>query len=143
MQFPADARGSLATWLQRCSAPAHGTATGLRQKDHVTHSMRRTKAVMIYRITRKLRAVQILLGHTKIEDTVRYLGVDGLAECTEIGPSRRLSGVARWPLFCRPKAPNSVTAGLRDGTDSKSVDSPSLRWFRRIDVGSTTASASG
>ena len=38
--------------------------------------MRRTKAAMIYRTTGNLRAVQILLGHSKIENTVRYLGVD-------------------------------------------------------------------
>ena len=38
--------------------------------------MRRTKASIIYKATGNLRAVQILLGHTKIENTVRYLGVD-------------------------------------------------------------------
>lgn len=38
--------------------------------------MRRTKAALIYKQTGNLRAVQILLGHTKIESTVRYLGVD-------------------------------------------------------------------
>ena len=41
-----------------------------------THSLRRTKAVLIYRRTGNLRAVQILLGHTKIESTVRYLGIE-------------------------------------------------------------------
>ncbi len=41
-----------------------------------THSMRRTKAAQIYRKTRNLRAVQLLLGHTKIESTVRYLGIE-------------------------------------------------------------------
>ncbi len=41
-----------------------------------THSIRRTKATLIYRRTGNLRAVQILLGHTKIESTVRYLGVE-------------------------------------------------------------------
>jgi len=41
-----------------------------------THSIRRTKATLIYRKTRNLRAVQILLGHTKIESTVRYLGIE-------------------------------------------------------------------
>ena len=65
------------------------TAIGLRREDYGTHSMRRTKAAMIYRATGNLRAVQILLGHTKIENTVRYLGVDiedalMLAERTEI-----------------------------------------------------------
>jgi integrase len=41
-----------------------------------THSMRRTKVALIYKKTGNLRAVQILLGHTKLESTVRYLGVD-------------------------------------------------------------------
>jgi integrase len=41
-----------------------------------THSLRRTKAVLIYRRTGNLRAVQLLLGHTKIESTVRYLGIE-------------------------------------------------------------------
>jgi len=41
-----------------------------------THSMRRTKVAQIYRKTGNLRAVQILLGHTKLESTVRYLGIE-------------------------------------------------------------------
>jgi len=41
-----------------------------------THSMRRTKVVQIYRKTCNLRAVQLLLGHTKLETTVRYLGIE-------------------------------------------------------------------
>jgi len=41
-----------------------------------THSTRRTKAAQIYRKTGNLRAVQLLLGHTKIESTVRYLGIE-------------------------------------------------------------------
>ena len=62
---------------------------GLRREDYGTHSLRRTKAAMIYKQTGNLRAVQSLLGHTKIESTVRYLGVDvedalTLAERTEI-----------------------------------------------------------
>ena len=52
------------------------TAVGLRCEDYGTHSLRRTKASIIYKATGNLRAVQILLGHTKIENTVRYLGVD-------------------------------------------------------------------
>jgi len=65
------------------------TGIGLRREDFGTHSLRRTKASIIYKATGNLRAVQILLGHTKIEDTVRYLGVDvedalALAEGTEI-----------------------------------------------------------
>jgi integrase len=41
-----------------------------------THSLRRTKATLIYRRTGNLRAVQLLLGHRKIESTVRYLGIE-------------------------------------------------------------------
>jgi integrase len=41
-----------------------------------THSIRWTKATLIYRRTGKLRAIQLLLGHTKVESTVRYLGVE-------------------------------------------------------------------
>src|SRR5437764_2475017 len=49
---------------------------GLDAAAYGTHSMRRTKATMIYRRTRNLRAVQLLLGHTKLESTVRYLGIE-------------------------------------------------------------------
>lgn len=114
-EISADARGSVAAWLQRRGGTADNyvfpsrldhslpmstqqyarlvdewvTAIGLRREDYGTHSMRRTKAAKIYRATGNLRAVQILLGHTKIENTVRYLGVDVedaliLAERTEI-----------------------------------------------------------
>ena len=62
---------------------------GLRKEDYGTHSLRRTKAALIYKQTGNLRAVQILLGHSKIETTVRYLGVEvedalTLAEATEV-----------------------------------------------------------
>jgi hypothetical protein len=65
------------------------TGIGLRQDDYGTHSLRRTKASIIYKQTGNLRAVQILLGHTKIESTVRYLEVDiedalALSEGTEV-----------------------------------------------------------
>jgi site-specific recombinase XerC len=58
-------------------------------EDYGTHSLRRTKASIIYKATGNLRAVQLLLGHTKIERAVRYLGVDvedplTLAEHTEV-----------------------------------------------------------
>ena len=49
---------------------------GLVPKLFSTHSLRRTKATLIYRRTGNLRAVQLLLGHTKIESTVRYLGIE-------------------------------------------------------------------
>jgi len=52
--------------------------TGIGLDPHVfgTHSLRRTKATLIYRRTGTLRAVQLLLGHTKIDSTVRYLGIE-------------------------------------------------------------------
>lgn len=49
---------------------------GLDPAAYGTHTMRRTKATLIYRRTRNLRAVQLLLGHTKLESTVRYLGIE-------------------------------------------------------------------
>jgi len=109
------ARGSMLAWLERrggsvdefvfpsrLDATAHistrqyarlvdewVTGIELRAEDYGTHSLRRTKASIIYKQTGNLRAVQILLGHTKIESTVRYLGVDvedalALSEKTEV-----------------------------------------------------------
>jgi len=60
---------------------------GLDPKPFGTHSLRRTKATLIYRRTGNLRAVQLLLGHTKIESTVRYLGIevdDALATAEQV-----------------------------------------------------------
>jgi integrase len=62
---------------------------GLQPEEYGTHSLRRTKASITYKAAGNLRAVQILLGHAKIESTVRYLGVDvadalELSERTEI-----------------------------------------------------------
>jgi integrase len=51
-------------------------SVGLDPRLFGTHSLRRTKATLIYRRTGNLRAVQLLLGHTKIESTVRYLGIE-------------------------------------------------------------------
>ena len=58
---------------------------GLEPAHYGTHSLRRTKATLIYRRTKSLRAVQLLLGHTKLENTVRYPGieVDDALEMTE------------------------------------------------------------
>lgn len=49
---------------------------GLDQYAYGTHTMRRTKATLIYRRTKNIRAVQLLLGHNKLESTVRYLGIE-------------------------------------------------------------------
>jgi integrase len=64
-------------------------SVGLDPCAYGTHTMRRTKATLIYRRTKNLRAVQLLLGHTKLESTVRYLGIEvddalQIAEQTEI-----------------------------------------------------------
>lgn len=65
------------------------TDIGLDSNSYGTHSLRRTKPTLIYKRTKNLRAVQLLLGHTKLESTVRYLGIEvddalELAEQTEI-----------------------------------------------------------
>lgn len=52
------------------------TSIGLDAHNYGTHSLRRTKAALIYKKTGNLRAVQLLLGHTKLESTVRYLGIE-------------------------------------------------------------------
>ena len=52
------------------------SSIGLDPSGYGTHSLRRTKASLIYRKTGNLRAVQLLLGHTKVDSTVRYLGVE-------------------------------------------------------------------
>ena len=62
---------------------------GLDDTAYGTHTMRRTKASLIYRRTKNLRAVQLLRGHTKLESTVRYLGIEvddalEMAEQTEV-----------------------------------------------------------
>jgi len=62
---------------------------GVDASAYGTHSIRRTKASLIYRRTKNLRAVQLLLGHTKLESTVRYLGIEvddalEMAEQTEV-----------------------------------------------------------
>ena len=65
------------------------TSIGLEASAYGTHSMRRTKVTQIYTKTGNLRAVQLLLGHTKMDSTVRYLGVEledalAIAEAIEI-----------------------------------------------------------
>ncbi len=64
-------------------------AIGLDRAAYGTHSLRRTKASLVYRRTQNLRAVQLLRGHTKLESTVRYLGIEvddalEIAEQTEV-----------------------------------------------------------
>ena len=73
---------------RRCSSPFISTRQyawivnswvkdiGLDPAEYGTHSMRRTKATLIYQKTKNLRVVQLLLGHNKLESTVRYLGIE-------------------------------------------------------------------
>ncbi|MEA1618601.1 tyrosine-type recombinase/integrase [Erythrobacter sp. T5W1-R] len=89
--FPSrvDRNGHLSTRQYARLVDEWVSGIGLMRSEYGTHSLRRTKASIIYRATGNLRAVQILLGHSKIEHTVRYLGIDvegalTLAESTEI-----------------------------------------------------------
>jgi integrase len=108
-------RDALLAWIQQAGLPSDGFLfpSRIHESDHLstrqyarivdswveeiglnpinygTHTMRRTKASLIYRRTKNLRAVQLLLGHTKLESTVRYLGIEiddalELAEQTEV-----------------------------------------------------------
>jgi site-specific recombinase XerD len=86
---PVNPDGHLGTRQDARLVDAWITAIGLRPEDYGTHSLRRTKPSIIHKRTGNLRTGQMLLGHTKIETTVRYLGVDmedalSLAEATEI-----------------------------------------------------------
>ena len=89
--FPSRLRGSphLATRQYARIVEIWVKEIGLDPSAYGTHTMRRTKASMIYRRTKNLRAVQLLLGHSKLENTVRYLGIEvddalEMAEQTEI-----------------------------------------------------------
>jgi integrase len=76
---------------------------GLDRADYGTHSMRRTKATLIYRRTKNLRAVQLLLGHSKLESTVRYLGIevdDALEISEQTGNLRKPKATASAVVWC-------------------------------------------
>ena len=89
--FPSRIKGSphLSTRQYAKVVDAWIASIGLDPTEYGTHTMRRTKATLIYRRTKNLRAVQLLLGHTKLESTVRYLGIEvddalEIAEQTEV-----------------------------------------------------------
>jgi integrase-like protein len=82
-------------------------AIGLDPAAYGTHTMRRTKATLIYRRTKNLRAVQLLLGHTKLESTVRYLGIE-VDDALEIAVGARAGVSLR---FLTP-VPGSVRTSL-------------------------------
>ena len=71
-----DSRRSLTTRQYARLVSTWIASIGLDPLKFGTHSLRRTKATLIYRRTGNLRAVQLLLGHAKIESTVRYLGIE-------------------------------------------------------------------
>ena len=83
--FPAGAgRGAhLSTRQYSRLVKSWASEIGLDSNNYGTHSLRRTKATLIYRKTKNLRAIQLLLGHTKLESTIRYLGVE-LEDALEI-----------------------------------------------------------
>jgi hypothetical protein len=74
----------------------HGLGVGLDPAAYGTHTLRRTRTSLIYRRTKNLRAVQILLGQSKLESTVRYLGIEvddalEMAEQTRVWSCTRVS----------------------------------------------------
>jgi site-specific recombinase XerC len=88
--FPSRLHASPHLGARQYARILHGWVTdiGLDTTAYGTHSMRRSKASMIYKKTKNLRAVQILLGHSKLESTVRYLGIeidDALALAEQLG----------------------------------------------------------
>ena len=76
--FPSHRQGQRHVSTRQYARMVHAwvESAGLDSSAYGTHSMRRTKAAQIYRKTGNLRAVQLLLGHTKLESTVRYLGIE-------------------------------------------------------------------
>ena len=76
--FPSRLRNSLHLSLRQYARVVESwvSSIGLDPTTYGTHSMRRTKATLIYRRTKNLRAVQLLLGHTNLDSTVRYLGIE-------------------------------------------------------------------
>jgi integrase len=76
--FPSRIHESLHIGTRQYARILHGwiEGIGLDPTAYGTHSMRRSKASLIYKKTKNIRAVQILLGHTKLESTVRYLGIE-------------------------------------------------------------------
>jgi len=89
--FPSRLRGSAHLSTRQYARIVQGWVReiGLDPAAYGTHTLRRTKASLIYRRTKNLRAVQLLLGHSKLESTVRYLGIEvddalEMAEQTEV-----------------------------------------------------------
>jgi hypothetical protein len=110
-------------------------SAGLDSSAYGTHSMRRTKAAQIYRKTSNLRAVQLLLGHTKLESTVRYLGIESMTLSASQSRSNSdltdLRGPATWRGRSYPgdyarSCPISVIEGAtrREGDRTQTLCGP-------------------
>src|ERR1700738_2533349 len=85
-------------------------SVGLDSISYGTHSMRRTKATQIYRKTGNLRAVQLLLGHTKLESTVRYLGIEVDDRRADRALVFEPGSNLRWVAFAPSSSHSSVTS---------------------------------
>ena len=107
------------------------TMIGLDACLYGTHSLRRTKATLIYKKTGNLRAVQLLLGHTKIESTVRYLGIevdDALAVAEQIEVSKQgHSSHALPPVLVR-----FVPSADWSGNSPSRINHRNLKWLRAL-----------
>lgn len=92
------------------------TGIGLRHEDYGSHSLRRKKVSLISKHTGNPRVVQILLGHTRIESTIRHLGIDAGNVLVHAG------GIDNWA---------SAASGIRSGSlpICRTTSRPSLRWL--------------
>jgi hypothetical protein len=91
-----------------------------------THPLRRTKATLIYRRTGNLQAVQLLLGHKKIESTVRYLGIEvdetlAIAQQVDIWPAG-----AEWNSYCPSHHIRAVPGGTLTSPGTERHHQPGL-----------------
>ena len=96
---------------------------GLASSAYGTHSLRRTKAAQIYKKTGNLRAVQLLLGHTKLESTVRYLGIE-VDDALSISEHRALIQHKCGPVSGRPLSVylEAFVGAHKNGQDTPRAD---------------------
>jgi hypothetical protein len=108
-------------------------SAGLDSSAYGTHSMRRTKAAQIYKKTGNLTAVQLMLGHTKLESTVRYLGIEvddalAISEQVELRTEIKHRGPA-------PAGPRCTAIGSSSGIHQRPVSPGSLRCIGGVSPG--------
>ncbi len=100
--------------LQRCADRPNREGwvgcVGIDQSRYGTHSLRRTKATLIYKRTKNIRGIQLLLGHTKLESTVRYLGIK-VFDALEISEQTEIQFAARH--LSRERMPNQRASRSR------------------------------